>query len=161
MEETLNLKNIISTGGGRGGDVQPYSNRRYRWIRWRNGLFRWKCCGGSERVLQVKETPVELTQNQYPYAGSGGGGAGSGGRCWPFKCGTEVVGKTNSITLSSGAGPFYAAGGAGGVPVNFISVVRWKRNRRKWWKCKFTKRNFWFYKYRQRRWRRWSAICER
>ena len=92
--------------GGSGGGGAPYSNS--------GGTA---TSGQGNNGGAGSSNPGSVNR----YRGGGGGGAGSNGSSGDSS-GNGGSGVANSITVSSGAGPFYAGGGGGGVYSTGVSA---------------------------------------
>ena len=113
---------ITATGGGRGGGG-PNSgglNRSGSAGGSGGGAISYYSGGNPGTGNTPATTPSQgnnggdaLSTNQYG-AGGGGGAGAAGSNGSGNNGGTGGVGITNSITVASGTGPYYAGGGAGG-----------------------------------------------
>ena len=113
---------ITATGGGRGGGG-PNSgglNRSGSAGGSGGGAIAYYSGGNPGTGNTPATTPSQgnnggdaLSTNQYG-AGGGGGAGAAGSNGSGNNGGTGGVGITNSITVASGTGPYYAGGGAGG-----------------------------------------------
>ena len=110
--------NITSTGGGGGGSYNFISTTHQNGgsgggagygVGFGTGLTGQGNNGGSQ------------TPSVAQYGNAGGGGAGAVGQSFTSgsASGNGGAGLTNSITVASGTGPYYAGGGGGGQPGNY------------------------------------------
>ena len=113
---------ITATGGGRGGGGPNTGglNRSGSAGGSGGGAIAYYSGGNPGTGNTPATTPSQgnnggdaLSTNQYG-AGGGGGAGAAGSNGSGNNGGTGGVGITNSITVASGTGPYYAGGGAGG-----------------------------------------------
>ena len=113
---------ITATGGGRGGGGPNTGglNRSGSAGGSGGGAIAYYSGGNPGTGNTPATTPSQgnnggdaLSTNQYG-AGGGGGAGAAGSNGIGNNGGTGGVGITNSITVASGTGPYYAGGGAGG-----------------------------------------------
>jgi len=116
------ITTITATGGGRGGGgPQTGGNNRNGSNGGSGGGAIAYYAGGNPGIGNTPATTPSQGNNggdalsSFQYGAGGGGGAGAAGANGSGNNGgIGGIGVTNSITVASGAGPYYAGGGAGG-----------------------------------------------